>query len=171
VIAVNALHGRMAIDVVNDADSSSQRVLAENVPYGAASGVVEVDEASYDIGVYPTGSPRTRLLGIEDEDLEADTSVLWVFTEQRQADNSYTNTIINLESDARPQFGSPAHVGQILFSRYVLPFELVSLLLLAAMIGAMVLTHEQTAPRRRFVRRLANVPAALEQSLPGETGD
>ena len=171
VLAVNALQGRMAIDVVNDTDAGNRRVLAENVPYGTASEIIEIEKATYAIGVYPTGSSRTRLMGIEDEELDADTSVLWVFTEQRQADSSYRNAVINLETDVRPKFGSPEHVGQLLFSRYVLPFEMVSLLLLAAMIGAIVLTHDRRGPRRRLVRRLANVPASLEQPAPGQTGD
>ncbi len=171
VLAVNALQGRMAIDVVNDTDAGNRRVLAENVPYGTASEIIEIEKATYAIGVYPTGSSRTRLMGIEDEELDADTSVLWVFTEQRQADSSYRNAVINLETDVRPKFGSPEHVGQLLFSRYVLPFEMVSLLLLAAMIGAIVLTHDRRGSRRRLVRRLANVPAPLEQPVPGQTGD
>ncbi len=37
-------------------------------------------------------------------------------------------------------FGSPAQVGTALFSRYLLPFEITSVLLLVAMIGAIVLT-------------------------------
>ncbi len=38
-------------------------------------------------------------------------------------------------------FGSPTTVGQILFRDYILPFEVTSLLLLVAMIGAIVLTR------------------------------
>jgi NADH-quinone oxidoreductase subunit J len=37
-------------------------------------------------------------------------------------------------------FGSPAQVGTILFNSYLLPFEVTSVLLLVAMIGAIVLT-------------------------------
>jgi NADH-quinone oxidoreductase subunit J len=37
-------------------------------------------------------------------------------------------------------FGSPAQVGTTLFSSYLLPFEITSVLLLVAMIGAIVLT-------------------------------
>ena len=40
-----------------------------------------------------------------------------------------------------PAFGSPAAVGEVLFSAYVLPFEVTSLLLLVAMVGAIVLTR------------------------------
>jgi len=39
-----------------------------------------------------------------------------------------------------PDFGSPAEVGGVLFSSYLLPFEVISVLLLVAMIGAIVLT-------------------------------
>ena len=37
-------------------------------------------------------------------------------------------------------FGSPAQVGTALFSSYLLPFEITSVLLLVAMVGAIVLT-------------------------------
>jgi NADH-quinone oxidoreductase subunit J len=37
-------------------------------------------------------------------------------------------------------FGSPVQVGEVLFNRYLLPFEVTSVLLLVAMIGAIVLT-------------------------------
>jgi NADH-quinone oxidoreductase subunit J len=42
-------------------------------------------------------------------------------------------------------YGSPAAIGELLFSVYLLPFEVISILLLAAMVGAIVLTrkHDQ----------------------------
>jgi NADH-quinone oxidoreductase subunit J len=40
-------------------------------------------------------------------------------------------------------FGSPAQVGLELFSGYLLPFEVTSVLLLVAMIGAIVLTKSE----------------------------
>lgn len=38
------------------------------------------------------------------------------------------------------EFGSPASIGRILFSEYLIPFEITSVLLLVAMVGAIVLT-------------------------------
>jgi len=38
-------------------------------------------------------------------------------------------------------FGSPASIGKILFTQYLLPFEVTSVLLLVAMVGAIVLTQ------------------------------
>ena len=41
-------------------------------------------------------------------------------------------------------FGTPTSVGEILFNQYLLPFEVTSVLLLVAMIGAIVLTKSRT---------------------------
>ena len=40
-------------------------------------------------------------------------------------------------------FGSPQAVGQVLFDQYLLPFEITSVLLLVAMVGAIVLTKKE----------------------------
>ena len=42
--------------------------------------------------------------------------------------------------EAPPNFGAPDMVGETLFRQYLLPFEVTSVLLLVAMIGAIVLT-------------------------------
>jgi NADH-quinone oxidoreductase subunit J len=41
-------------------------------------------------------------------------------------------------------FGSPVAVGRALFNQYLLPFEVTSVLLLVAMLGAITLTHRET---------------------------
>lgn len=42
-----------------------------------------------------------------------------------------------------PGFGAPQAIGQTLFEGYFLPFEVISVLLLVAMIGAIVLTRRE----------------------------
>jgi NADH-quinone oxidoreductase subunit J len=50
--------------------------------------------------------------------------------------------IVPVSTDpAASSFGSPAEIGKLLFSQYLLPFEATSILLLVAMIGAIVLTQ------------------------------
>ncbi|HBY98556.1 MAG: NADH-quinone oxidoreductase subunit J [Ardenticatenaceae bacterium] len=44
------------------------------------------------------------------------------------------------------QMGNPQLVGQTLFAKYVLPFEVTSVLLLIAMIGAVTLAKRHTSP-------------------------
>jgi NADH:ubiquinone oxidoreductase subunit 6 (subunit J) len=44
---------------------------------------------------------------------------------------------------AAPPADSVAHLGYLIFSSYVLPFELISVLLLAALVGVVVLTRKE----------------------------
>jgi NADH-quinone oxidoreductase subunit J len=46
-------------------------------------------------------------------------------------------------------FGSPEAVGEVLFGGYLLPFEVTSILLLVAMVGAIVLTRRQRSKEAR----------------------
>lgn len=46
-------------------------------------------------------------------------------------------------ADLSADFGSPASIGRVLFSEYLVPFEVTSILLLVAMIGAIVITRMQ----------------------------
>ena len=50
-----------------------------------------------------------------------------------------SNLLQNVVTSAT-DFGSPQAIGKLLFSGYLLPFEVTSILLLAAMVGAIVLT-------------------------------
>jgi hypothetical protein len=45
--------------------------------------------------------------------------------------------------------GTPRAVGQLLFSNYILPFEIASLVLLAAMIGAIYLARSTAIEAER----------------------
>ncbi|NUQ03462.1 MAG: NADH-quinone oxidoreductase subunit J [Anaerolineae bacterium] len=74
---------------------------------------------------------------------------------------------MQFSSPARPSFGGPQAIGYALFTDYLLPFQLLALLLLAAMVGVIVLTHRQMTPianrigvRRRVSRPLVNVITA-----------
>ena len=49
-----------------------------------------------------------------------------------------TPTLVNNAPSA--DFGSPQAIGEMLFNQYLLPFEVTSILLLVAMVGAIVLT-------------------------------
>ena len=47
------------------------------------------------------------------------------------------------------EFATPAALGILLFSKYLLPFEMTAAILLVATIGAIVLTHQEFAPRNK----------------------
>jgi NADH-quinone oxidoreductase subunit J len=50
-------------------------------------------------------------------------------------------SISNNAASVSEAFGSPASVGKLLFSEYLVPFEVTSVLLLVAMVGAVILTR------------------------------
>jgi NADH-quinone oxidoreductase subunit J len=62
-------------------------------------------------------------------------------------------------------FGSPGAVGQQLLTKFLLPFEVASLLLLVAAVGAVML-----ARRRRGLDGGIDVPARVELRLPAWAG-
>jgi NADH-quinone oxidoreductase subunit J len=50
-------------------------------------------------------------------------------------------TILNPMQASSSGFGSPKAVGLLLFNEYLLPFEAISVLLLASMVGVIILSH------------------------------
>lgn len=54
---------------------------------------------------------------------------------------SKTGSLPDIEA-VGADFGSPQAIGELLFNQYLLPFEVTSVLLLVAMIGAIVMTRD-----------------------------
>ena len=77
-----------------------------------------------------------------------------------------------ISGHAIPEASQPNIValGQLLYSRYLLPFELAGLILLVAMIGAIVLTHRKRRDSRaqNVSRQIARRPQdAIRNMQPG----
>jgi len=62
-------------------------------------------------------------------------------------------------------FGTPAHIGQLFLTKYLFPFELASILLLVAAVGAVVL-----ARRRRGLEPEEQVAFRVATTRPAFTG-
>ncbi|MGQ4807194.1 NADH-quinone oxidoreductase subunit J [Candidatus Entotheonellaceae bacterium PAL068K] len=67
------------------------------------------------------------------------------------------------DSAAQQPLGTPKAIGRTLFTDYVLPFEIASIILLAAMIGAIYLAREPAPGGERMPEPDA-VPSLLETS-------
>lgn len=70
--------------------------------------------------------------------------------------------VLSSASKITQDFGSPEAIGLLLFNAYLLPFEIIGILLLAAMIGAIVLT-------RRPKRLDESLLSGADQNLAEET--
>ncbi len=58
-------------------------------------------------------------------------------------------------------FGTPAHIGTLLLTRYLFPFELASIILLVAAVGAVVLARRRRGlegPDRELLLRIGTAP-------------
>jgi hypothetical protein len=64
-----------------------------------------------------------------------------------------------------PGFGTPRHIGQLFLTQYLFPFEIASILLLVAAMGAVVL-----ARRRRGLEAEEQVAYRIEAPRPAYTG-
>jgi NADH-quinone oxidoreductase subunit J len=77
---------------------------------------------------------------------------------------------LGLSADVTQPLGTPRAIGRALFADYVLPFEIASLILLAAMIGAIYLARETAMEEERHAGQadaaLAETPGANRQSGP-----
>lgn len=152
-------------DRILDADEAVEaEVILESVALGEASEmtlmgdngdswvVVAVPEEDDDVADEVVARP------LETTRIEDGASNLWIVALDR-VDDSLRPTVLPLVTGTLPQFGSAEAIGAELFTGYVLPFELVAMLLLAAMVGAIVLTQrgdikpKPGRPTRRKVSR------------------
>ena len=109
-------------------------------------------------------------------------SALLVVSPVRRFEGSLEASMSLLMTPGMVTFGSPSDVGLKLFNQYLLPMQIVAILLLVAMVGAIVLTHRpKVAPelerarlgRRRVSRPLTSVIASQlgqpDSARDGET--
>ena len=122
------------------------------------------------------GEDASSLFNIIEAEFVRDTHHLMVLTDQPNASEPFA---YYLTTDTTQQFGSPKAVGQILFTKYLLPLQVVGLVLLAALVGVIVLSQRQVSTvsvrarrpeRRRVSRPLTSVIANQVEDSAGVSG-
>lgn len=187
VIVYNADLDAPAVSLVNFGSELTQDdtvVLVENVAPGTRSEAVIALEGDDDWAVVEATNFDNVLSPLPAYEVERNTTNLLVFATQRTFDGSLRSITVPVVTMATPSFGGPRAIGFELFTTYMLPFQLLAMLLLSAMVGVIVLTHRekvktrQTAGRRRVSRPLASVissqvgvevnePSGAHMQLPG----
>jgi NADH-quinone oxidoreductase subunit J len=81
----------------------------------------------------------------------------------------FSKNILPSAAVINPDYSSPTALAETLFTSYLLPFEVTSILLLVAMIGAIVLSRRQGKDRPRDDRR-SEKANYHETKLAGESG-
>lgn len=142
------------------------RVLVENVAPGELSSSIIEPEGTVNWSVVDANNYGNVQYEMPNYTLSRDHSDLIVFAGTRIFDGSLRPVAVPVVTRAEPSFGSPQAIGYELFTTFMLPMQLLAMLLLAAMVGVIVLTHREpdkarrVTGRRRVSRPLANVVAA-----------
>ena len=159
------------VDFGSPFDANDTTVIAGSLAPGQADTPQILPENTVNWSFVSASDPTNVLFNLSDYTIKRDTSQLIVLTQQRVFNGTEGGvlrpTAIPVSVAARPAYGSPQAIGQELFTNYMLVLQLLALLLLAAMVGAIVLTHRQvqlgqprSGGRRRVSRPLVNVIAA-----------
>ncbi|MBL8163729.1 MAG: NADH-quinone oxidoreductase subunit J [Anaerolineae bacterium] len=161
------------VDFGSEGDPSDDRVVVNALQPGT---LVELPPVSEDTSVQSWaftpaagGAAIFRMNNEEIYSVERETAQLLLLASESTFDDTVRPVALPLVTDAVSSFGGPHAIGELLFTRFMLPFQLIAVLLLAAMIGAIVLTHkEDFRPRRRDVRRRVMKP--LAQAISDQVG-
>jgi NADH-quinone oxidoreductase subunit J len=113
---------------------------------------------------------RILLRVTETLDLEPGDEGLLIISADNRPDGSTRVVGTHLEPVRITAYGSPQSLGERLFTEYLLPFQLVAVLLLAAMIGVIVITvrGEHVPKPSRTTRRKVSRP--LTSVIASQTG-
>ena len=146
------------------------RALAADLAAGASLSV-ELDEGKYNLAFVDEQQNVLRsLVGYEAERGKLETRLL---VREAGGPGGLANVrAVMFDALGKPAFGSPESIGQVLFVEYVLPVQLVGILLLVALIGVIVLARPDALRQaeRRRVNQRRRVSRPLVSVLSRQTG-
>jgi len=146
------------------------RVLIDELPVAETTSI-DFDEGTYNIAFVDENNDVLRTL----QDFDADRGAVEtrVFVLEPGVDGAQAvHRAAVFSAVASPSFGSPEAIGQVLFIDYLLPVQLVGILLLVALIGVIVLARPDALAQaeRRRVNRRRRVSRPLVSVLSQQTG-
>jgi NADH:ubiquinone oxidoreductase subunit 6 (subunit J) len=146
------------------------KVLIDAVPY-AETTTINLDDGTYNLAF--VNSENTVLRNIQNYEAErgvVETRVLVKEVSDLGGLPVYRAAVFGAVGS--PSFGSPEAIGQVLFIDYLLPVQLVGILLLVALIGVIVLARPDALAQqeRSRVNRRRRVSRPLVSVLSQQTG-
>lgn len=169
--ADNDLGALRLVDLGTSLSLTNAQVLVDGLVPGQASSPLVVPEGTVNWAFVDAANSQNVLYRMDNYVIDRDTSGLIVLAQERiftgTAEGTLRALAVPAVVESAPSFGGPRAIGLSLFTDYMLAFQLLAVLLLAAMVGAIVLTHRQTRSetrkatgRRRVSRPLVNVIAS-----------
>ena len=141
-------------------------IIAPAVPYQGEPVIITYPRGTYNLALL---DPAFNIVERLDEYVVAadtETDILYL----PAGSGAEGGRIETFTIDTQPSFGSPKGIGRLLFTDYLLPVNLVGMLLLVALIGVIVLSRPETekSERRSNVRRKVSRP--LVNVISTQTG-
>ena len=164
-VAVSDAEDADAVQVIGD------QVLIENIGLNTASDAVVYGEGTYNFAF--VNESLEVVLDLDEFELERDSAQLFVLAEEVFFDGTTNPTILahaDLHNKVASDFGGPTALGSLLFTDYMLPVQLVAILLLVALIGVVVLTRPEGTPQRERRGRRRKVSRPLVNVISAQTG-
>lgn len=171
VQVVHAVAGAGAIDLADITQPDRRPYLYfEGIEFAQSSAIDTKNDGQSRFAAFETGVIAEAVAGddnvsafdiphiaaVEEDEHVQNSSLLFVVAPPLRPEFSNAPELLIVESENRAKFGGPTGIGHALFTDYMLPFQVIALLLLVAMIGAIVLTRDAVPlPKKRFPRRNA----------------
>ncbi len=133
------------VDSGNATDTEDTVSLLSDIPADTQSAALEVPEDTSLQTWAIVDQNQNVLAPLRNQEVfkvARDTLTLLIVAPDQRFPDVTRAVALPLIAPVAPPFGSPVDVGELLFSRYMLPMQAVAFLLLVAMVGAIVLTHK-----------------------------
>jgi NADH:ubiquinone oxidoreductase subunit 6 (subunit J) len=161
------------VDFNSEFDQNDDVVIVSELSPGSVAQPLEFAAEKEPGWAFVDPTNNTVLYRLNNPDIftvQGGTAQLVILTAERLFDGSARAVAHSVSNEADASFGGPEFIGELLFTRYLLPFEMVSVLLLVAIIGAIVLTQREHVPaiRKRDIRRKVSRP--LTSVISAQTG-
>lgn len=143
--------------------------LVPAIELGQLSEVIQHDAITVDFALVDPARPDTTIYRIDDFQFHDNETDLLVIMDVVGSEGAVRTVLAPFRAPAEAPFGTPQQVGYSLVTTFMLPFQVIGLLLLASLIGVIVLAQRSARPRARQPQRRV-VSRPLTQVIAAQVG-
>jgi NADH-quinone oxidoreductase subunit J len=133
--------------------------LVPAISQGQLSEMIQHDAIMVNFALVDPARPANEIYRINSFQFRDNDSVLFIILDDLSSDGSVRTVLAPSAAPAEAPYGTPQQVGYSLLTTFMLPFQVVGLLLLASLIGVIVLAQRLAKPRTKLPgRRVVSRP-------------